>query len=65
MSTNQDAIKADMTYKAIARNLREFGYSDVTEKMILDVHQAMIKDEDIPHGIIGMFAKDQLEEADL
>lgn len=50
-------------YIQIARNLRDFGYPDVTSVMIKEIHEAMkAGDEEIPHGIIGMFAKDQLAE---
>lgn len=58
MSTNHEP-----TYRAIARNLREFGYPDVTAAMVEDVHEALRDGEDLPHGIIGMFAKGQLEES--
>lgn len=54
----------DDIYVAIARNLREFGYSDVKPQMIRETHEAMKRgDGKMPHGIIGMFAKKQLEEA--
>lgn len=49
-------------YAVIAANLREFGYPDVTEEMIREVHDAMRKDEaPLPHGIVGRYARDQLE----
>jgi hypothetical protein len=50
-------------YRSIARNLREFGYPGVSVKMVREIHEAMRAGEDLPHGIIGMFASDQLTEA--
>jgi hypothetical protein len=48
----------------IAKNLRTFGYPDVTAEMIFDTHRAMLNsDEEMPHGIVGMFARKQLQEA--
>ncbi|KKM95725.1 hypothetical protein LCGC14_1185370 [marine sediment metagenome] len=48
-------------YKEIARNLREFGYPDATTQMIRETHEAMQNGAKLPHGIIGMFAKAQIE----
>jgi hypothetical protein len=51
--------------EAVARNLREFGYSDVTAVMIRDVYDAWLMGNrypDLPHGIIGGFAERQFEE---
>ncbi len=42
----------------IARNLRQFGYPDVTAQTVID---EMAKPES-ERGIIGMFAKSMLEE---
>ncbi len=53
----------ESVYAAIARNLREFGYADVTAKMVRDTHDAMSSGTTLPHGIVGMFAKRQLVEA--
>lgn len=50
-------------YASIASNLREFGYPHITAKMVRETHEAMRAGEDLPHGIIGMFAADQLTEA--
>lgn len=49
-------------YEAVARSLREFGYPDVNASMIREVHNAMKSGVDLPHGVIGLFAKSQLEE---
>jgi hypothetical protein len=50
-------------FGAVARNLREFGYPDVTPKMVAETYAAMRRGESkMPHGIVGMFAKGQLEE---
>jgi hypothetical protein len=51
--------------EAVARNLREFGYSDVTAAMIRHVYDAWLSGNrypDLPHGIIGGFAEKQFEE---
>jgi hypothetical protein len=51
--------------EAVARNLREFGYPDVTAVMIRDVYDAWLSGNrypDLPHGIIGGFAERQFEE---
>lgn len=61
METNAN----DPIYQVIARNLREFGYPDVTASMIEDTHDALRDGEDLPHGVIGMFAKGQLQDAGL
>lgn len=51
-------------YEAVARSLREFGYPDCQASMVRETHEAMIRgDETMPHGIIGMFAKRQMDEA--
>lgn len=50
-------------FAAIARSLREFGYRDVTPAIIEEVEKARIAGDALPHGIIGMFAKGQLEDA--
>jgi len=55
--TNNETI-----YKAIARNLQEFGYPETTPAQIREVHEAMKSGDDLPHGVIGMFAKDQLDD---
>jgi hypothetical protein len=52
-------------YLAIARNLREFGYDGVSANMIRDVDEAIQAGRPLPHDIVGMFAKRQLEEAGL
>lgn len=55
--------EANALYATIASNLREFGYPNITAKMVRETHEAMRAGEDLPHGIIGMFASDQLTEA--
>ena len=48
-------------FKAIAASLVDFGYSDCTGEMISDIHAAMVEGkEELPHGVIGNFASDQL-----
>lgn len=50
-------------YQRIAQNLREFGYGDVSRNMVAEVHEAMTAGAELPHGVVGMFAKRQLDEA--
>ncbi len=64
MSPLFDTSKPELTYRAIAHNLREFGYPDVTTSMIREVHEAMnAGDPELPHGVVGMFAREQIAEA--
>jgi hypothetical protein len=49
--------------EGIAQGLREFGYSHTTADMIRNTHNAMKAGEPIPYGIVGMFARGQLEKA--
>jgi hypothetical protein len=63
MSHESHAVRQQAAYTAIARNLREFGYPDVTAEMVREVYRAMVRGEDIPHGVVGMFAQGQLEDA--
>lgn len=61
-----EAVRHQRVYESVARNLREFGYSDVSAIMIAEIHQAMRRGETpLPHGVIGMFAKSQLESDDV
>lgn len=50
-------------YLAIARNLREFGYDGISANMIAEVDEAEQSGGPLPHGVIGMFARDQLHKA--
>jgi 7-cyano-7-deazaguanine synthase in queuosine biosynthesis len=43
-------------YKTIAKMLQEFGYPDCTPEMIEETHKAIVAEQELPHGIIGMFA---------
>ena len=55
-------LDPDIVYADIAKNLREFGYPDVTAEMVRDTHAAMKEGKDnMPHGIVGMFAQRQLK----
>lgn len=50
---------------AVARNLVEFGYPDVTGKMIREIYDAWLAGKrwpDLPHGIVGAFAERQFED---
>ena len=49
----------------VARDLREFGYSDATGPMVEEILTAWLggkRDNELPHGIIGMFAGRQFDE---
>jgi len=51
--------------EAIAKSLRDFGYRDATAVMIREVYDAWISGKrasDLPHGIVGMFAEQQIAE---
>jgi hypothetical protein len=51
--------------EAVARNLREFGYPDVTAEMIREIYDRWIEGArypDLPRGVIGGFAERQFEE---
>lgn len=51
-------------YEAIAKSLREYGYPDVTAAMVEEIHEAKRAEEAVlPHGIVGMFADSQLDDA--
>ena len=56
---------SDQVYEAIARNLREFGYPDVTATMIRETDEARAAGRPLsePHGIVSMFARRQLDDA--
>ena len=48
--------------RGIAKSLRDFGYPDVTSEMVAEVWDAYEKGDDLPHDVIGMFVKRQLDE---
>ena len=51
-------------YETVARSLREFGYPDASADMVKATHDAMkAGNPKMPHGIVGMFAQSQLQEA--
>ncbi len=48
----------------IAAGLREFGYPDVTAEIVRECVEAILRgDENIPHGVIGMFVKKGMDDA--
>lgn len=52
---------------SVARSLREFGYPDATAEKLREVLDAWLdgkRGADLPHGILGMFAERQFEEAE-
>lgn len=55
--------RSKVTY-ALAQSMREFGYPDVTDEMAGDVMDAYAQDPSgsLPHGVIGMMLKSQLDE---
>ena len=51
--------------EAVARSLREFGYTDVTAKSVREIYDAWLAGKrfpDLPHGVIGGFAERQFDE---
>ncbi len=51
--------------EAVARNLREFGYPDVTGQMVREIYDEWLKGKrwpELPHHIVGAFAERQFEE---
>ena len=53
-------------YEAIAKDLNEFGYPDVTWGMIKTIHESYKqgkRESELPHGVIGMFAQSHIEDA--
>jgi hypothetical protein len=51
--------------EAVARSLREFGYSDVTAGMVQEIYDAYAAGKrfpDLPHGVIGGFAESHFDE---
>lgn len=49
----------------VARDLREFGYPDVTGPMVEEILAAWLdgkRDAELPHSVIGMFAGRQFDE---
>ena len=47
---------------AVARNLVDFGYRDVTGAMIREIYDAMKAGKPLPHGVIGKFAESQIRD---
>jgi hypothetical protein len=53
--------------ETVAKDLRAWGYPDVTGAMIREVLDAWLdgkRDQALPHGIVGMFASRQFDDAD-
>ena len=51
--------------EAIARNLREFGYGDVTGAMVREIYDQWKTGKrfpDLGHGVVGGFAESQFAE---
>ena len=62
---NRPPTKAALLTKgleAAAKGLVEFGYPDATAAMIREAHTAWQAGEDLPHGIIGMFAERSFDD---
>lgn len=55
--SNTNIVKG---FNAIASSLREFGYPEVTGKMVNEIYDAMVegkREHDLPHGVIGLFVQ--------
>lgn len=55
--------KKQYAFVTIAKDLRSFGYPDVTTKMIEETYDAMVagkSGKDLPHGIVSMFAENKI-----
>lgn len=64
MSARDDALRAT-AYAGIARDLREFGYPDVTPAMVREVVDAWHRgDAKMPHGVVGIIIKSKMDEGD-
>lgn len=53
--------------ETVAKDLREWGYPDVTGAMVREVLDAWLagaREDKLPHGIIGLFAARQFEDAE-
>ena len=49
---------------AIARDLREFGYPDVTAHMVHEVVEAYKRGDPVmPHGVVGAIIKSKMDDA--
>ena len=51
--------------RSFAKSMREFGYPDCDEEMASEIYDAYKdgkRDNELPHGVIGMFAERQFEE---
>lgn len=55
--------RENVTY-ALAQSMREFGYPDVSDEMAGEILDAYVVDpaSELPHGVIGMMLKSQLDE---
>lgn len=54
-----------VVYEAIAHTLRDFGYWNTDLHMIREVHEAMLAGADLPHGLLGRLASDQIKDVGL
>lgn len=58
-------LKRSEVCEAVARSLREFGYPDVIAAMVGEILTAYLagkRGNNLPHGIIGIFAEGQFIE---
>ena len=53
---------SDAVADQVGRNLRQFGYTNLTKEEVRDVCRKLVKDGAMTGGGIGMFAKKMLEE---
>lgn len=60
-----DRLRADSDYACarVAAAMREFGYPDVTAKMIREISEAHAAGKPLPHGVVGIIVGRDLDEA--
>ncbi len=59
------AVTLSTAMEAVARSLRDLGYSGVTGKMCREIYDDWLTGKrfpDLPHGVIGGFAQNQFDE---
>lgn len=55
----------EQAMESIAASLREFGYPDVTARMVEEIYGAYAagrRGDALPHGVIGRFVEGQIDE---
>lgn len=62
MSRRDDEWKRERGFASIAKDLREFGYPDVTPQIVKECVDAWHAKEPAPHGVIGVIVYRGLDE---